>query len=375
MKTFLKSVIGTVVLACASAHAAPASAPTAPANASAAAISDDLYHRIALASLGPKPSNAQTAERTAAVRAFIAGNGGDVIYQGYLTQYGAPKDPRAYLLAEQSHVSDKTLGYWYIHPAPTSAEALTYGVCHPSFVAKGPTQRALCALSEWNAYLLTKDEAYRQSFMEHAVYFVKESRDGKIEWTIELPANGMKSPWISGLTQGMVTSVLLRAYQTTSDQTYLNAAKQTYRWLTIPMSEGGVRSAVKGGIWLEEYPNVSNPSQVLNGHMWALLGVWDYYRVTGDRQAHALFRSGVAALKVHIPAWYDVGYWNVYSRLNRVDMVNGIYMNVIVQQMYVLHAITGDRFFKEVGARWQADQETDALFVHNMAKAFASTKK
>ncbi len=182
------------------------------------------------------------------------------------------------------------------------------------------------ALSNWDAFLLTGNEDFRDRFLEHARLLRSRQSDGRWDWQMEIPTRGLKAPWISGMTQSLGVSVFLRAYQLTGEQDYLTRATNAFKWLREPVSSGGVAIRTNEGTWYEEYPNANVPSHVLNGHIWALFGIWDYFRATRDPDAARMFMEGISILKSEINR-YDVGHWVVYDQLNQVDMVKGFYLN------------------------------------------------
>lgn len=338
-------------------------------------IPEDRYLAIAKATLPPNASPNQVTSRVIAVKDFISSNGGDVIYKKYLAEYSAPADTRKWFKVQQTLPSTTHLGYYYLTHPLTSAEDTTWFDCRAAAerAKTSPTVRALCALDQWNAFILTGDRTYAAALVEAAKMLVRSNVNGQFQWTNQtIPAFGITTtPWTSALTQSVAISVLLRAFQYTGDQQYMKTAKSAFHWLMVPVQQGGLQSN-DIGLWLEEYPNQDTNSvsgHVLNGNIWSMFGVWDYYRVTADPSAKELFDSDVMSIKNNM-SWYDLGYWNVYSHLNRTDTVNGLYMEFIVQQMYALALITGDRYFETIGDKWNTDQKTDALFTHNMAQAF-----
>lgn len=335
---------------------------------------DWIYRAIAEQTL-PAADTADLPAREAAVRQFIVNNGGDVILENYLAKFAPPSDRREDYFAQPIDVKSRRLSYYYMTHSLTSVRDLILFDCTQAIkrLPHDETLHGLCALSNWDAYQFSKDRAYARAVIKIANGFIARAVDGKIEWTrTTVPAFGItRTPWISALTQSLAVSALLRAYQYTGNRKYLRAAKAAYRWLATPVSRGGVLTSDQG-TWFEEYPNQNlsaKSGHVLNGDIWALFGIWDYYRVTNSRKALALFRSGVAAVKKNM-SWYDLGYWNVYSKLNRVDTVIGLYMQFMVQQMYALGRITDDPYFQRLGDKWKRDQKTDALFVHNIANAY-----
>lgn len=307
-------------------------------------------------------------ETSLKVRDFINNMGGENWYANYLKRFGYPTDPALNTSATLLDLTNKNLGVYYIHYSAISAKSLTR-VCDQAELSPTTTLKALCALSDRNAAILFNDYEALAKFHDWARWFLENQKDGRWEWITDYPARNQKAPWISALTQSFGISVLLREYQFDNDKAYLDAATKALAWMGKPVHGGGTAARLAKGVWYEEYPDESNPSHVLNGHMWALFGIWDYYRVTKDRTAKEMFDRGVSALKVELDK-YDVGYWSVYAQTNRLDMVTGLYMQFIVGQLRVLYAITEIEKFKKVADRWEYSQRHDLLFVHNAAMEF-----
>jgi hypothetical protein len=295
--------------------------------------------------------------------------GGDKWFDNYLKTYGPPQT-KCVVKFQGDDVSAASLGHYYLrHPVrggrlvvePECFVLATDAVPVDELAKRNPTIVAQKALVNWDAYLVTGADRYRARFLEHADALLATQQDGRWDWRIDIPTRGLKAPWISGLTQSQGISVLLRAHQLTGEVAYLDAATVALKWLHKPLARGGVAIRTPAGIWYEEYPNAEQPSHVLNGHIWALFGIWDYFRVTRDPKAARMFRRGVDLLKTEI-ANFDVGYWVVYDQLNRVDMVNGFYMNFIIEQLKALHAITGDTAFERLARKWTGYQQRHTLF-------------
>jgi len=162
----------------------------------------------------------------------------------------------------------------------------------------------------------------------------------------------LKPPWVSAMAQGQGMSVLLRAYQLTNDQKYLDAASQAFGAFQYDISEGGVcMHDDEGNLWLEEFPT-HPPSRVLNGFMFALWGVLDLYRVTGDSKARDVWQGGLHTLKTNLHR-YERVFWSCYDLLRRTISSPG-YHQLHVLQLDVLSQLTGEPIFAECAQRWRA---------------------
>src|SRR5262249_13660579 len=123
----------------------------------------------------------------------------------------------------------------------------------------------------------------------------------------------LRAPWYSGLAQGQGISLLLRSHALTQSDEYLEAGERAFVSLTRLVSAGGVLfEDAEKNLWIEEYL-VDPPTHILNGFMWALWGIFDYWLAQRDETARAIFDRGVTTLKQNLPR-FDTGYWSVYEQ-------------------------------------------------------------
>ena len=165
----------------------------------------------------------------------------------------------------------------------------------------------------------------------------------------------LKAPWYSALAQGQGISLLVRAHRYTGNSDYRDAAERAFSSLLIPVEQGGVQFADEGGdLWLEEYL-VSPPTHILNGFIWALWGVYDYYLATFDLRAHELFYRCAQTLVRNLDR-YDLGYWSLYELSGaRLPMVaSPFYHRLHIVQLRILSHLTGVSRFLRVADRWES---------------------
>lgn len=166
------------------------------------------------------------------------------------------------------------------------------------------------------------------------------------------PRYELNPPWASAMAQGELISLYLRLWQALGRQSLLDTAWKAYRFLQVPTSDGGVRRFDdQGNLWLEEYPS-EKPSLVLNGFVYALLGLFDLYRVRGDQEVKDDIDLCLATLTKRLPD-FDRGYWSNYD-LQKRELVRYYYQkNVHVPQMAVLAQLTGNELFAHYRDSWQ----------------------
>jgi heparosan-N-sulfate-glucuronate 5-epimerase len=109
----------------------------------------------------------------------------------------------------------------------------------------------------------------------------------------------------------------------------------------IEVKNGGVtyKNPETGGWWYEEYPNPDPNDRVLNGFIFALLGVHEYYERTGNKDAKYLFDKGIIELKNHLSD-YDTGEWTYYDQVGNIASIGYHSLHVNKWHNYMkLHTI------------------------------------
>jgi hypothetical protein len=236
-------------------------------------------------------------------------------------------------------------------------------------IGKSGRQYVLAAIDQyglgsWDLWLATKEPARLDAVRRQADWLVDNQTvdgDGVGAWLHRYAVGGehkVAPPWISGLAQGMSISLLLRAWQATGHEPYREASARALRSFAVPVGRGGVRASDEAGrAFYEEVPS-DPPRHILNGHVYALLGIHDYFRATRSTDASALFEAGADALRANLPR-YDAGCWSRYSLTDRRTLTNHFalaspqYHRLHIDMLRVMHAITGDPTLEEHANRWE----------------------
>jgi heparosan-N-sulfate-glucuronate 5-epimerase len=165
----------------------------------------------------------------------------------------------------------------------------------------------------------------------------------------------LRAPWYSGLAQGQGISLLARAHKESGDTLYLDAARRALDSFYKSIADGGVAfTDDRGDLWFEEYI-VSPPTHILNGFIWAVWGVYDYFLATREESALELFESAVRTLARNLSN-YDLGYWSLYEQSGtRLPMIaSAFYHRLHIVQLRVLHHLTGETAFLQMANRWES---------------------
>lgn len=293
--------------------------------------------------------------------------------RSFRRHYFGPPLGHSFIFADLEDVFSQEVKHYYVHGSGRHAEAIEAGLyCHPPFDADGvpvvryvdgihhnPYTVALYASENWEAYLRTGEQDRAANFLKQAQWLMSHHQEGRwfYRFDYEPAARDMRGPWISALCQGMGISVLLRAWQFSGSAAYRRVAEQALEPFSIPIRRGGVADRTEEGTWFEEFPQPRAPSHVLNGHIWAMFGLWDLWRATRNDRSRQLFDEGCAVLKAHLDD-FDTGFWVLYDLLPRSTPVSSSYMHFQIEQLRVLAAITGDQSFQERALRWRGYHES-----------------
>ena len=180
-------------------------------------------------------------------------------------------------------------------------------------------------------------------------------------YTFDFPLHGiqedtMKAPWYSGMAQGQMLSVLSRLYYFTREEKWLEAARKVFNsFLLLP--KNGLPWTVyvdkDGYYWISEYPLEGEPTAALNGFIFGLYGVYDYYLITECAEAKEIFLAACTTIEHYINSYRNEGDISSYCLKHRVK--SEVYHNIHISQLNMLYKITNNEYFKEMAIAFQED--------------------
>jgi len=240
-------------------------------------------------------------------------------------------------------------------------------IYHPVFIAR-------YSLASLNGYLSYGKYRYKESFINCLKWitanYVKEGDLIKWFYNFDLKEYGVKAPWISGMAQGQLVSVLLRAYFLLKNKEYLEIADGAINTMITPIEKGGTLSIDQYGVWIEEVPS-KPPSHILNGFIFALAGLYEYMLVRGRKKK--IFNTLINSLKRNT-VYYDLNYWSLYD-LYYYRPASIKYHIIHVKQLKWLYLITGYKEFKRVSEKWYKNMDkVNTLMLLIMKRALRKLK-
>ena len=214
------------------------------------------------------------------------------------------------------------------------------------------------ALTLYNKFIKTGDIQSKNKFFSQANWLLQNYESGpnnSAVWYYRLnaPFYKLRSPWISGMAQGEALSVLLRAFQLTSEDKYYQLAQKVSNIFSVTVEDGGVIGAFPDGLLLiEEYP--SRPgSCVLNGFMLALLGIYDFWLANQEQKWNDFFGACINSLNNNLNL-YDTTYWSLYDLWKPYRLTARFYHRLHFILLHELYKITNEHLFFDTSERWKS---------------------
>lgn len=165
----------------------------------------------------------------------------------------------------------------------------------------------------------------------------------------------LSKPWFSGMAQGVALSAFTRLYRITGLDRFYEAAVRVYQSFLITDNSGeNPWTAVKedGYYWIEEYP-LNTPPKTLNGKIFAIWGLYEFWQEFGNELAKTVLSAAVTTVKENIDRFRVPGEPSYYCLGHDVQSSN--YHDTHVRQLGKLAKITGDSYFQEMSRLFNSD--------------------
>lgn len=228
-----------------------------------------------------------------------------------------------------------------------------------------PVGIALMGLALLNSYRVTKDPIYLKQVDVYIQKLLEESIEYNnaiyYPYKYDFPLHKiehdlMKAPWFSAMAQGQILSMLVRMYEFTDDPEYLKYARKTYNsFLNFKhKNEKWVSFIDKdSSLWFEEYP-MDKPNFTLNGTIFAIYGVYDFYRIhQDDMKIKEILMASITAIRRNIEKFRHVGGYSYYCLKHKCQYP--AYHGIHIRQLKKLAEISGENYFNEMAEKFIKD--------------------
>ncbi|QAV69373.1 hypothetical protein ESZ53_02300 [Salinibacterium sp. UTAS2018] len=211
------------------------------------------------------------------------------------------------------------------------------------------------------------ERAARQA--EQLVTMHTERGDGwwypySFDWTYD--DRTLTAPWWSGMAQGQALSLFSRLAQVTGDEQWATAADHTWASFRQEPSASEPWSTFIDDehLWFEEYAGDQPPLMVLNGQIFAIFGLYDYWRLTQDPEVARYVDGGattVLSIMPEIRNAGDISYYCVQVDFcARARWQDQKYHAIHSWQLNTLAKLTGDPQFSEWADQLESDWQPAA---------------
>jgi hypothetical protein len=166
---------------------------------------------------------------------------------------------------------------------------------------------------------------------------------------------GLGAAWVNANSHGLVLSFLSRFYALrggTERRAAIDALATAYdrrrrhvRWFAT-VTPG--RS-----LWFEHWPD-GRQKHVLNAHLNALFGLYDYWRVTGSPEAELYLQGATRTVRDELHRFRRPGRLSRYGLSDHVASLH--YHHTHIRQLRALARMTGDGWFARQAKRFERDE-------------------
>ncbi|MDZ7765964.1 MAG: D-glucuronyl C5-epimerase family protein [Melioribacteraceae bacterium] len=166
----------------------------------------------------------------------------------------------------------------------------------------------------------------------------------------------MKAPWLSGMTQGVGLMIFTRLYKFTEDETYLEETHKIFNtfYMTPDKNDPWITMLDPDNyFWIEEYPDHSEPNYTLNGFIFCIYGLYEYYQLTRNEDALFILKAAITTVEQYIKDFRVPGDVSLYCLTHRVPSPK--YHLIHIKQLRSLHLFTGEQYFADMADSLYAD--------------------
>ncbi|MGW4947392.1 D-glucuronyl C5-epimerase family protein [Actinoplanes sp. NPDC004185] len=234
-----------------------------------------------------------------------------------------------------------------------------------------PVYQARYGIDSLESYVRTDDERYLSRAELQAARLMRRADKTGGAWYLPYPfgfsLHGVASdrrvpPWYSAMAQGQALTLFVRLYEITKDATYRNAADRLFAGFLRPRATSKpwvVWVDSRNHLWLEEFPGRA-ADRTLNGHLFAIFGLWDYWRLTSDERAKTLYQGALTTVRDYFSRYRNENWISRYC-LTHPARLSDKYHFIHIRQLNRLYTLTHDGAFLRLAETLTADYPPPAV--------------
>ena len=235
---------------------------------------------------------------------------------------------------------------------------------------RNPVTTAIQANEFYENYKSNNNQSSKTYFLNNVNWLVNNAVPKEnyslLQYNFPLPIYNLKAPWFSAMAHGLAIQVIIKAHEITHDIRYLIAAKSLLNAFFVEVKHGGITyKDSSNDWWYEEYSSNDKNikiSRVLNGMLFTVLGIYDYYKYTNDNDAKLLFDKGVNSIIKEIAKYNDNGY-SYYDLLgNPADKYHKIHVDLLKK----IYDLTGESILIQYHNLWKTYNQHNLPFKNGL---------
>ncbi len=203
---------------------------------------------------------------------------------------------------------------------------------------------------DWNKWPVNREknptdlsEALRV-FRSCVIWMLREIHDNEdfAVWIYPYPmAYGTASGWRSAHAQATGLQLLVRAALYLREPEFLKPVDRLLSAFDVPVEDGGLLDISEASIpWFEKFADPGNRKpKVLNGLLFAIIGLRDVHNYTGNSHALKLANTGLESALALMPR-FDLEDWSAYDIEGKRATPH--YHDIHIRQLALLARETGD---------------------------------
>ena len=208
-----------------------------------------------------------------------------------------------------------------------------------------------------DCYIRTENEEYLKNALVYSDKLIEIGTESNgaiyFPYNFELilhniPSEVLSAPWYSGMAQGEALSAFVRLYNVTNEKKYLPIIEKIFKGFTNFKKENNpwfVYVDEQEFYWIEEYP-LNEATHVLNGFIYAIFGLYDYYQLNKDELSRTLIEASLTTLVKYLTEYRDPGYKSFYCLKHKAQ--GEFYHQVHIIELKKLSEISGYSYFKDM---------------------------
>ena len=228
-----------------------------------------------------------------------------------------------------------------------------------------PVGQASYGIDNLETYVLNGDQRYLDRAKAQAARLMLRARKVGGAWYLPYPfdfylhgrqSERMAAPWYSAMAQGQAITLFVRLFEVTNDPTYRTAADGVFASFLRPKATSSpwvVWVDSQRHLWLEEYPKAA-ADRTLNGHMFATFGMWDYWRLTQDERAKALYQGALTTVANYFTAFRNTKWISQYC-LSHPTSLSDKYHLIHISELLRVFTMTRGLAFLRLAETLMAD--------------------